>query len=54
MGEAVKYIPKSLRRGYPENLNPEKIVSGYCGRKVAQGKIMIEGKKYLLRVVYEV
>ena len=28
-------------------------MSGYGGRKVAQGKIMIEGKKYLLRVVYE-
>jgi hypothetical protein len=51
--EAVNHIPKSLRRKYPENSNPKQIVSGYGGGKVDQGKIMIEGKKYLLRAVFE-
>ena len=32
---------------------PEQVIEGYGGRKVAQRKMMIEGKEYLLRVVYE-
>ena len=37
-----------------ETINyPGQIVEGYGGRKVAHKKYMIEGKEYLLRVVYE-
>lgn len=32
---------------------PAQIVEGYEGRKVAHKKYLIEGKEYLLRVVYE-
>ncbi len=34
-------------------LHPMQVVDGYGGRKVAQSKIIIEEKAYLLRVVYE-
>lgn len=34
-------------------LHPMQVVDGYGGRKVAQSKIIIEEKEYLLRVVYE-
>jgi hypothetical protein len=32
---------------------PGQIVEGYGGRKVAQRKYKIDGKEYLLRVIYE-
>lgn len=31
----------------------ERLAEGYGGRKVAQKKFLLEGKEYLLRVVYE-
>jgi hypothetical protein len=59
----IELIPiakrKLERRGIPEKwitetLNsPAQIVEGYGGRRVAHKKYMIEGKEYLLRVVYE-
>jgi len=59
----IEIIPialrKAARRGITREwidntvLNPEQVMSGYGGRKVAQSKIMIEGKEYLLRVVYQ-
>ena len=59
----IEIIPiarkKLARRGITEEwvretINyPAQIVDGYGGRKVAQKKYMIEGKEYLLRVVYE-
>lgn len=58
----IEIIPiawkKLARRGIPEGwvretINfPEQIVEGYGGRKVAHKKYIIEGKEYLLRVVY--
>jgi len=33
--------------------NPMQVVEGYGNRKVAQKKLIIGDKKYLLRVVYE-
>jgi hypothetical protein len=50
---------KLARRGISEDWiketvdNPTQLVQGYGGRKVAQRKYMIEGKEYLLRVVFE-
>jgi hypothetical protein len=32
---------------------PVHLVDGYGGRKVAQRKYMVQGKEYLLRVIYE-
>ncbi len=59
----IEIIPiakkKSKRRGIPEEwiretVNfPAQIVEGFEGRKVAHRKYVIEGKEYLLRVVYE-
>jgi hypothetical protein len=59
----IELIPiankKLKRRGIPEKwinetLNsPAQIVEGYGGRRVAHKKYVIEGKEYLLRVVYE-
>lgn len=59
----IEIIPiakkKSKRRGIPEEWIIEtinfsaQIVEGYEGRKVAHKKYVIEGKEYLLRVVYE-
>lgn len=58
--ELIPIAKKKLeRRGIPEKwitetLNsPAQIVEGYGGRRVAHKKYMIEGKEYLLRVVYE-
>lgn len=34
-------------------MNPEQVVKGYGGREVAQKKIIIDKKQYLIRVVYE-
>jgi len=58
--ELIPIAKKKLeRRGIPqkwltETLNsPAQIVEGYGRRKVAHKKYMIEGKEYLLRVVYE-
>ena len=33
--------------------DPGQIVEGYGGRNVAQKKFVVEGKEYLLRVVFE-
>ena len=33
--------------------NPMQVVDGYGGRKVAQSKVVVKRKDYLLRVVYE-
>ena len=50
---------KLKRRGIPEKWieetlqNPDQIVDGYGGRKVAQRKYMMEEKEFLLRVVFE-
>ena len=59
----IEIIPivkkKSKRRGISEEWIKEtinfssQIVEGYGGRKVAHRKYVIEGKEYLLRVVYE-
>ena len=59
----IEIIPiarkKLARRGIPEEWGretinyPAQIVGGYGGRKVAHKKYMIEGKEYLLRVIYE-
>jgi hypothetical protein len=58
--ELISIAKKKLeRRGIPEKwiaetLNsPTHIVEGYGGRRVAHKKYMVEGKEYLLRVVYE-
>lgn len=58
----IEIIPlaqkKADRRGIKKELikdtvlKPMQVVDGYGGRKVAQSKIIIEGKEYLLRVVY--
>ena len=32
---------------------PDQVVEGYGGREVAQKKRIIDGKEYLIRVVYE-
>ncbi len=43
-----------LEKWVTETLNsPSQIVEGYGGRRVAHKKYMIEGKEYLLRVVFE-
>ena len=34
-------------------LNPTQVVEGYCNRTVAHKIILISGKEYLLRVIYE-
>lgn len=59
----IEIIPiarkKLSRRGISEDwiketiTNPDQLVQGYGGRKVAQRKYMIEDKEYLLRVVFE-
>jgi SOS response regulatory protein OraA/RecX len=59
----IEIIPiaknKLRRRGIPEEWlnetirNPSQIVDVYGGRKVAQRKYMVEGREYLLRVVFE-
>jgi hypothetical protein len=59
----IEIIPiarkKLARRGISEDWiketinNPDQLVQGYGGRKVAQRKYMIEDKEYLLRVVFE-
>ena len=33
--------------------NPSQVVEGYGGRRVAHRKILILGKEYLLRIIYE-
>ena len=59
----IEIIPiakkKLARRGIPEDWiketlnNPDQVVEGYGGRKVAQRKYTVENKEYLLRVVFE-
>ncbi len=59
----VEIIPlaerKSKRRGIQREWiegtlsNPSQVLDGYGGRKVAQKKLLINDKEYLLRVVYE-
>ena len=52
-------VKKAERRGIKKELiedtvlRPMQVVGGYGGRKVAQSKIILEGREYLLRVVYE-
>jgi hypothetical protein len=45
-GIRAKWINDALR-------NPAQLVDGYGGRRVAQNKILVDNKEYLLRVVYE-
>jgi len=62
-GKKVEIIPlaqkKMARRGIPESqveetlATSEQVVEGYGGRRVAQKRIIIQGKERLLRVVYE-
>jgi len=59
----VEIIPiaqkKSNRRGIKKEwiedaiMNPLQVVDGYGNRTVAHKKQLLEGKEYLLRVVYE-
>jgi hypothetical protein len=43
-----------LEKWVTEAINfPDQVVEGYGGRLVAHKKYMIDGKEYLLRVVYE-
>lgn len=59
----VEIIPiadrKSKRRGIKQEwiadaiMNPMQIVDGYGGRKVAQKKLLVDNKEYLLRIIYE-
>jgi hypothetical protein len=59
----IEIIPiarrKLEKRSIPEDwiretLNlPSQLVEGYGGRKVAHKKYIVEGKEYLLRVIYE-
>ena len=58
--ELIPIAKKKLeRRSIPEQwvtetlYSPGQIVEGYGGRSVAHKRYMIEGKEYLLRVVYE-
>lgn len=50
---------KMAQRGIPESwvketlANPEQVVEGYGGRRVAHKRMAMEGKERLLRVVYE-
>lgn len=50
---------KRGRRGISEDwihetvYSPDQIVKGYEGRMVAQKKYVIDGKTYLLRIIYE-
>ncbi len=46
---------RSIRKKQIEKTvsHPMQVVDGYGGRKVAQSKVIIKGKDYLLRVVYE-
>lgn len=63
MTERVEIIPiarrKIERRGIKDEwiedavLHPLQVVMGYGGRKVAHKKFIVDGKEYLLRVVYE-
>jgi len=63
MSKNIEIIPlayrKAKKRGISEKMiieavkNPEQVVDGYEGRKVAHKYYMIYKKKYLLRVVYE-
>jgi len=62
-GKRVEIIPlaqkKMAQRGIPtlwveEALaNPEQVIEGYAGRRVAHKRVAMEGKERLLRVVYE-
>ncbi len=59
----IEIIPiaakKAEKRGIKKEIiedtvsHPMQIVDGYGGRRVAQSKIIMEEKEYLLRVVYE-
>ena len=59
----VEIIPvarkKMMRRGISEDWvqhtveEPAQIVTGHGARKVAHGKHFVEGKEYLLRVIFE-
>ena len=59
----IEIIPiarkKLARRGIPEDWiketlnNPDQVVEGYGGRKVAQRKYTVGNKEHLLRVVFE-
>lgn len=58
--EIIPIAEKKIRqRGIERSLvietatHPPQIAEGYGGRKVAQRKLQIDGKEYLLRVVYE-
>ena len=62
-GKRVEIIPlaqkKMAQRGIPEVwveetlANPEQVVEGYAGRRVAHKRVAMEEKERLLRVVYE-
>ena len=62
-GKRVEIIPlahkKMAQRGIPEVwveetlADPEQMVEGYAGRRVAHKRVAMEEKERLLRVVYE-
>ena len=58
--EIIPIAKKKIKgRGIPEEMitdtlnSPMQIVDGYGGRSVAQRKLQINEKEYLLRVVFE-
>ncbi|MBI5049446.1 MAG: DUF4258 domain-containing protein [Nitrospirae bacterium] len=63
MTKKVEIIPiaerklkkRDIKKEWVEDavINPTQIVDGYGGRKVAHKKVLISGKEYLLRVIYE-
>lgn len=50
-----KLEKRGIRREWIEDAikNPTQVVEGYGGRKVGHKKILISGKEYLLRIIYE-
>jgi DUF438 domain-containing protein len=50
-----KLVKRGIRREWVEDavMKPMQVVVGYGARRVAHKKILIAGKDYLLRVVYE-
>jgi len=50
-----KLAKRGIKREWIEDVlkNPSQVVEGYGGRKVAHRKILISGKEYLLRIIYE-
>lgn len=50
-----KLVKRGIKREWVEDavIKPIQVVEGYGGRKVAHKKIVVAGKEYLLRIVYE-